>query len=210
MPVKDFTPPLPEPLNDGWQLWATQCNRSVKTGDIVTVVLAACQPGRDPDPKEIEHFDLTSAATRTPFVEQFAATSGLTPEVIESALKRLYGRVVLAMRTAQPTTPVVYYAEDGQGLWLVRPDERGETRTHLTNFRAQIVADIVEDDGTTTTLRFFEVEATQGEVTGRARLSAKDFQAMLWVADTLGPKARVFPGLQGTRPRRHPGALGGD
>lgn len=167
----------------------------MKTGDIVTVVLAACQPGRDPDPKEIEHFDLTSAATRTPFVEQFAATSGLTPEVIESALKRLYGRVVLAMRTAQPTTPMeCYYAEDDQGLWLVRPDERGETRTQLTNFRAQIVADIVEDDGTTTTPRFFEVEATQGEVTRRARLSAKDFQAMLWVADTLGPKARVFPG----------------
>ena len=102
-----------------------------------------------------------------------------------------------------PTTPPpaerrviarYYYTDDEHGLWLVRPGPKSDHVDQLTNFRAQIVADIVEDDGTTTTTRFFEVEATHGDVTGRTRCSAKDFQAMLWVPDTLGPKARVFPG----------------
>ncbi len=43
-----------------------------------------------------------------------------------------------------------YYAEDEHGLWLCSPIDAVETRTQLTNFGAKIVADIVEDDGTTT------------------------------------------------------------
>ena len=54
--------------------------------------------------------------------------------------------------------------------------------------------DIEEDDGTTTHPRFFEIEATQGDVCRTIRLAAKDFQSMTWIADALGAKARVFPG----------------
>jgi hypothetical protein len=107
----------------------------------------------------------------------------------------LLAKVMFAMASSKPPTDPEYsYESDNEGLWLVRPDAKGETRTQLANFRAQIITDIVEDDGTTITPRFFEVEATQGEYTHRIKLAAKDFEAMSWVAETLGATARVYPG----------------
>ena len=86
------------------------------------------------------------------------------------------------------------YDQNAAGLWLVEFTEKGEVRTQLTNFGATILEDIEEDDGTTVHPRFFEIEATQGEIQRTIRLAAKDFQGMAWVADALGAKARVFPG----------------
>jgi hypothetical protein len=195
MALKDFHPPLKELLADRWSLYATQCMRSLKQGDEVTVVLVEHPPTGEPIPVSVEKFALTNAATRAPYVTQFAETSGMPPALVDAALMRLYGRIVLAMLKTKPTTPSEpYYVEDAQGLWLVRPDERGEQRLQLTNFGAKIVADIVEDDGTGTTNRFFEIEASQGESTGTIRVPAKDLQLMHWIAETLGPKARVLPG----------------
>jgi hypothetical protein len=68
-----------------------------------------------------------------------------------------------------------------------------KVRTQLTNFHAKILADIVEDDGTDTHTRFFDIEATQGAISGRRRLPAKDFQNMTWIPDVPNPATTSLP-----------------
>jgi hypothetical protein len=195
MALTDFHPPLKEEVDVPWSLCVTQCIRSLKQGDEVTVVLIEQPSMGDPMPHAIEKFALTNAETRVPYVDKLAGITGLAPALLDAALMRLYGQVVLAMKKTKPAPQSEsYYADDEHGLWLIRPDERGEERIQLTNFRATIVADVLEDDGTATLRRFFEVEASQGEHTGRIRVPAKELQLMHWVPDTLGARARVLPG----------------
>ena len=195
MALTDFFPPLKASLPDPWDLWATQNARSVKQGDEVTVVLTEQPTTGDAIPRCIEKVLLTNSATRAPCVAKIAAITGLDAASIDTAMMQIYGQVIAAMQKRKPTAPgEPYYTEDTQGLWLVSPHDEGEQRTQLTNFTAKILTDIVEDDGTTTTPRFFEVEASQGAATGTMRVPAKDFQLMHWVPEALGAQARVLPG----------------
>jgi hypothetical protein len=80
MPIKDFLPPLEEQLDGTWSLWAVQCNRSVKTGDITTVVLGLCAPGGAQQPKAIETCDLRSKTTlASPLLRRALQRQDLTP-----------------------------------------------------------------------------------------------------------------------------------
>jgi len=190
MATVDFNPPLAIQLPDPWRLCATSFVHSGRTAGTATVVLIETDQAQG-----LEDIPLTNSTARLPYAEQFAAKAGLQADVIDAALMNLYGQIKTRLaqgKAPQPTGP--YYTEDAEGLWLVQPLPTGEHRVQLTNFAAHILADIVEDDGTPTVLRFFELEATQGTETHRLTLAAKDFQGMKWIPDVLGAQARIIPG----------------
>ena len=96
------------------------------------------------------------------------------------------------------------YEATSSGLrWIRRDVTRGgavrEVEIPLTNFTAQIVRDVLEDDGTETR-RTFEMEATLyvGDSAQRAMrrfsLAADRFGAMAWPAQYLGAAAILYPG----------------
>ena len=190
-----FDPPLAQPLQGPWSFCATEHVRSTKDGDKTTIVLLETCPNGEVAPRDLEELSLKTAESRRPYVDTCATRTGIEPGLIDAALIHLYGQILprLTQRRA-PSLTDPYYAEDAQGFWLVHPLPSGEQRIQLTNFGAKILVDIEEDDGTTTHPRFFEIEATQGDILRTIRLAAKDFQSMTWVADALGAKARVFPG----------------
>ena len=190
-----FDPPLTVPLQAPWSLCATEYTRSAKGNDKTTIaLLETCQTG-DCEGRSLEEVSLKTSESRRATVDAWAALTRLDETVLDAALIRLYGQVLPQLTQRKPRTATeTYYAEDAAGLWLVRPTPEGEHRTQLTNFGAKILVDIEEDDGTTTHPRFFELEATQGDILSTVRLAAKDFQSMTWIADALGAKARVFPG----------------
>lgn len=89
------------------------------------------------------------------------------------------------------------YRETDAGLVLLRPTRHGPVPEALTNFRARIVEDVVEDDGLETRHQY-RIEAA---LDGRARsgtVPAAQFPAMAWPAEILGAGAVVAAG-QGLR-----------
>lgn len=80
------------------------------------------------------------------------------------------------------------------GLWWAKPTREGEALVQLTNFLAQIVAEVVEDDGLETR-RFFELEAQIHRHTKRFTVSTNEFGAMNWPLDHLGATAVVYAGF---------------
>jgi hypothetical protein len=195
MATIDFDPPVSVPLQDPWSLCATEHTRSTKDGDKTTVVLLEAQASGAVEARLLEEFSLKTSESRRSKVDVFAATTGLDATLIDAALIQLYGQILAKLKHPQaPALGEPYYADDAQGFWLVKPSANGEQRIQLTNFTAKILVDIVEDDGTSAHARFFEIEATQGELLGTLRLPAKEVQSMLWIPEVLGPKARVYPG----------------
>ncbi|HKX27023.1 MAG TPA: bifunctional DNA primase/polymerase, partial [Blastocatellia bacterium] len=79
---------------------------------------------------------------------------------------------------------------DGLIFWQQTKD--GIVPARLTNFRAEIVADVVEDDGTETK-RAFEVTARLGGRYARFLVPAEDFAMMKWPMVNLGAKAVIYP-----------------
>jgi hypothetical protein len=77
-------------------------------------------------------------------------------------------------------------------VWM-KPTREGEEPIALTNFTAEIVADIVEHDGVEAR-RQYELFATVGGTDRRFRILAKEFPTLAWVAEHLGAKAIVRPG----------------
>ena len=91
--------------------------------------------------------------------------------------------------------PGCYKTGNGR-IYLLKRVRLGDSETTqeiaLTNFVARIVADIVEDDGAETR-RVLEIGA---DFCGRKQtidVAAKDFAAMQWVIEMLGPSAIVYP-----------------
>jgi hypothetical protein len=64
----------------------------------------------------------------------------------------------------------------------------------LTNFTAAITAEIIEDDGAETRLRFAITAQRQGE-TSCFEIPAAQFAGMSWVTEQLGARAIVMPGM---------------
>jgi hypothetical protein len=90
--------------------------------------------------------------------------------------------------------PPIPYRETPQGLVWDKPTKEGLTATPLTNFRARIVGDVVEDDGAEES-RSFEIEA---ELYGRRSVftvPAERFAGMSWPPEYLGAGAILYPGF---------------
>jgi hypothetical protein len=85
-----------------------------------------------------------------------------------------------------------YCATDHGLIWVKRTDQES-VPVPLTNFTAQIVSDLTEDDGAATR-RFFEIEACLKHQTRRFTISANQFAVMHWVAEHLGAQAILYPG----------------
>jgi Domain of unknown function (DUF3854)/Domain of unknown function (DUF927) len=85
------------------------------------------------------------------------------------------------------------YQQTNAGIVWMKPTPAGDEPVALTNFTAEIVADIVEHDGAEAR-RHFELVA---EVDGQRRrfsVPAKEFSGLAWVPEQLGARAIVNPG----------------
>ncbi len=99
---------------------------------------------------------------------------------------------------AEPSFVTAEYRAFAGGIALVHFDEEGgETLQQITNFRAEIVTSVVEDDGVSTH-HIFELEVQRQDQERTIEIPAGDFGAMTWVPDMLGPTYIVMAGF-GTR-----------
>ncbi|MFI5258792.1 MAG: DUF3854 domain-containing protein [Candidatus Limnocylindrales bacterium] len=86
------------------------------------------------------------------------------------------------------------YRETPAGLVWDKPTANGTVATPLTNFRARIVAEVVEDDGAERR-RLFEIEGAVGGREASFRLPATVFNAMNWPTEQLGANAVIYAGM---------------
>ncbi len=86
------------------------------------------------------------------------------------------------------------YRETSTGLVWDKPTANGTVPVNLTNFRARIVAQVVEDDGAEQR-RLFEIEGVLGGRTSRFQLPASAFTTMTWPTEHLGANAVIFAGF---------------
>ena len=86
------------------------------------------------------------------------------------------------------------YRETPAGLVWERPTANGTVAVPLANFRARIVAQVVEDDGAEQR-RLFEIEGALGSRTPRFGLPASAFSAMNWPTEHLGANAVTYAGM---------------
>jgi len=114
-----------------------------------------------------------------------------------------YRRVVATYRAEEDATEKKSHRPQGSnspyrakfyGLVLLRYTKEGIFEEPLTNFTAQIRADIVEDDGVETRHQY-EIEAKLKKRTERFRVPAKQYNGMNWVAENLGAKAIIYAGF---------------
>ena len=90
--------------------------------------------------------------------------------------------------------PVTPYRSTPDGLVWDKPTQHDTIAIPLTNFTAEIVSDLVEDDGAEEK-HTFEIEARLGERQRRFEVPASRFASMNWVAEHLGASAFVYPGF---------------
>lgn len=85
--------------------------------------------------------------------------------------------------------------EKGLIKWVPEKSSRGTSwvPVMLSNFTAEIVADLVEDDGVETR-RSFEMVARMNNRESRFTVSAEDFGLMKWAIAKLGASAVIHPG----------------
>jgi hypothetical protein len=86
------------------------------------------------------------------------------------------------------------YRETPAGLVWEKPTANGTVATPLTNFRARIVAQVVEDDGAEQR-RLFEIEGALGGRATRFSLATSAFSAMNWPTEHLGANAVTYAGM---------------
>lgn len=87
----------------------------------------------------------------------------------------------------------IYEATAG-GMWWDRETREGTVKTRLTNFSAEIIGHIKQDDGAEIT-RLFEMEAKLKGLPYKYAVNSSDFAGLSWVYDQLGPEAIVYPGF---------------
>jgi len=86
------------------------------------------------------------------------------------------------------------YKTSEKGLEWVKETNQGVQTIPLTNFNARIVAEAVEDNGTTDTQRVFTVEAEMKGQRRRFDVPATRFSTMQWPIEYIGVGAVVWPG----------------
>jgi hypothetical protein len=122
--------------------------------------------------------------------DYFAA--GHTPqELLELAEVELRP---LPMRPESEEAPT--YQETETGLIWQKPTGHGAVPVKLTNFHAQIIADITRDDGSEggEPAREFQIQASLHGRTRRFRVAARDFDSLIWVPEYVGAAAVISAG----------------
>lgn len=85
------------------------------------------------------------------------------------------------------------YESTAAGLVHIKPTRDGELAVPLTNFTATIVGEVQRDDGVEVR-RTFEVEAQHLGEAHQFEVGSREFLAMRWVTDKLGPQAIINAG----------------
>ncbi len=108
------------------------------------------------------------------------------------------------MMAAQPsqtgkkknTDGSVPYENTSSGIIWLKDTRDGIMRVPLTNFSAEITADIIRDDGSGAPSRAFEIEASvAGRPSSKLIVTASSFSTMNWPVEILGSSAIIFPGM---------------
>lgn len=86
------------------------------------------------------------------------------------------------------------YVVTPAGLIWRKPTLSGAIEVPLTNFSAEIVADVAEDDGAEERRTFLIATNVNGR-RAALRVSANQFGTMTWVTEYLGAGAVVYPGM---------------
>lgn len=97
-------------------------------------------------------------------------------------------------RVVVPQPATLPYEATPHGFIHIRRTQAADVRVPLTNFTAEILKDIAEDDGVEIH-HTFEIEAHLGDNVRIFLLSARQFQAMQWPIEHLGARAIVCPGF---------------
>jgi hypothetical protein len=191
MSLKPLDPVVQKDLGAGWSMNALESGRS--PGGITAHLVLM-----NGTPRHAKTLALGDEAAQHALVEVYATHTGLAARDLLKTLLQFILTIESATRlrdAKKPTAPKEHtYDEDEEGLWLVQETPQGQSRQQLANFSATITTDIVEDDGTPETRRFFEVMARYEQTYAQVRVAAKDFHGMAWVAETLGAKAHIIPG----------------
>jgi hypothetical protein len=90
------------------------------------------------------------------------------------------------------------YRAESFGIVWDKPMKEGKVPVLLSNFTAEIVADVTEDDGSGEVRKTFEIEAKLRGKTYRFEIPAEKYAPMNWSTEHLGATAIVSPG-QGTK-----------
>src|SRR5216683_2931394 len=124
-----------------------------------------------------------------------ALVAGLPIQLAPAQVRRLESRPQPTGRPGnhQSSGPHAYKATPGGLVWE-RQTQNGEVMVQLTNFRAFIATDVLDDDGAEVRRRF-EMEARLNGWCRRFTVTADAFAAMSWVTEHLGARAIVYPGL---------------
>lgn len=88
------------------------------------------------------------------------------------------------------------YVQTERGLLYWRRNKDGSPSAHwLTNFPAEIIADVVKDDGETNT-RALKIRATLKSQARDVVVTASEFAQMSWPIEELGTAAIVYPNFK--------------
>jgi hypothetical protein len=97
-------------------------------------------------------------------------------------------------KSLEPPAPKHPYKSTPTGLVWERLTASGPVVVPLTNFRAVIATDVLDDDGAEVRRRF-EMEAHLNGRCKRFTVTADAFATMAWVPEHLGARAIVYPGF---------------
>ena len=113
---------------------------------------------------------------------------GNVKEAVKAAAKEL------GIESLQNRPEEGEYLADENGIIWLKPTKDGDVPVQLTNFKATITADVIEDDGTEV-IHTFEIEAQLCGRTTIFTIPASKFAGLNWAAENLGAGATVYPGF---------------
>ena len=85
------------------------------------------------------------------------------------------------------------YSSSAAGIFWTKQTKDGDVTVPLTNFAAEIIAEVERDDGAERSLHF-EIEAEMDRRRHRFEVGAAEFAGLGWATRELGAKAMVYPG----------------
>lgn len=94
----------------------------------------------------------------------------------------------------EPDSAEAPYVTTPAGLVWRKPVQGGTVDVPLANFAAEIVADVIEDDGVEER-RVYRLEAVRGQRSTVVDVPASQFPGMGWISEQLGASAIVSPGF---------------
>jgi hypothetical protein len=121
--------------------------------------------------------------------------AGADDQAIRMEVEQLVAAAPLAVQpAASDEAPGCPYRATPHGLLYLKPTRDGDVPMPLTNFTAEIVAEVVHDDGVEAR-RLLEIKASLDGRTQTCTIPLPQFAALNWAMECLGSGAVVFAGF---------------